>query len=360
MTTLMCQMPNPTDATSLYRGLGPLQALRRTGTFDRFELAVGGLVNWASLKNCDAVFVQRPAKKDHVRIVDMAKANKKKVWIDYDDWLYGVPFSNKTHRIYNDPNTQNYMSEMIAKADVVSVSTPYLGRLVQSILARIAKGAQSVPGLILDPEKVVVVPNAYDLDLMSDLSDASKQPHQNKLVAWRGSGTHDKDLLGVTENLVRVIEKHLDWTYNFIGEPFWLSIERLEKIPGIRETNIQLTETIDPIDYLGFLKTVAPALMIVPLEDGDFNRSKSNIAWLEATHAGAVTLAPDFDEWRKPGVITYKNAEDFERKLDDFLRGEYDAERAWRLSRDYILENLTLDRVNGTREEIVRRLTGRM
>lgn len=286
-------------------------------------------------------------------MISMAKANRKQVWIDYDDWLYGVPLFNKASRIYNNPAIQNNMSTMLAKADIVSVSTPFLQEQVRSIIRRIAKGAQSEPGLLLDPSKVVVVPNAYDMDLMNPLTEAAKPPHQNKIVAWRGSGTHDKDLLCVTPALKEAIGKHLDWTYNFIGEPFWLTIEMLDEVPGIKDSNVILTETIDPIDYLGFLEKTRPALMIVPLDDCPFNRSKSNIAWIEATHAGAVTLAPDFEEWRRPGIINYTDSKDFEVKLDSFLRGELDGGYQWRQSRDFIKNTLTLTKVNERRQDII-------
>ncbi len=314
-------------------------------------------VNWATLKGCDVIFLQRPATLDHVRMVDMAKANRKPVWIDYDDWLYGVPHSNKASRLYNNPAIQNNMSSIIAKADVISVSTPHLAGLVRSIIERIKKGSQSEPGLILDPDKVIVVPNAYDEDLLADLK-ATKE-RQSKHLAWRGSGTHDKDLLGVTEELARCVSNHKDWTYTFIGEPFWLSLEILDKAAGEGSNNIQVAETIDPVEYLALLRITKPAIMIVPLDDCDFNRSKSNIAWIEATHAGAVTIAPDFEEWRRPGIINYKDAADFERKMESFLRGEIDGEKHWRLSRDFILDHLTLRDVNNVREGILLKLLER-
>lgn len=355
---LSCQMPEPTDATSLYRGVGPLQTLRRQTNYD-LELVVGGMVNWASLKGSDAVFLQRPALDNHVRMIDMAKANGKPVWVDYDDWLYGVPHFNKAARLYGKTNIQNNMSKLIAKADVVTVSTPFLKNQIVRIIEAIAKSPQQEKNLVLDPRKVVVVPNAYDLDIMSDLSEASKSPHQNKLVAWRGSGTHDKDLLNVTPNLASVIGRHLDWTYSFIGEPFWLSMEQLDQVPGAKETTVNIVETLDPIDYLAFMTTVKPAVMIVPLDDNPFNRSKSNIAWIEATHAGAVTIAPDFEEWRRPGILNYSTPEEFEKVLEDLLRGHVDGNFLWRQSRDFILENLTLPKVNQRRQDIINCLVER-
>lgn len=354
----MCHMPNALDATSLYRGVGPLQSLRRRMGRD-IEMRIGGDVNWGTLKGIDAVFMQRPAMDSHVQILNMAHANRKPVWVDYDDDLYHVPFNNRTFKLYSNPKIQNNISTLIAKADVLTVSTPQLAETFRAILEQIGRAQQKEPGLKLSPGKIHVVPNAYDIEHLDPLSDATKAPHQRNIVCWRGSGTHDKDLMAFTPEICKAVGRHLDWTYNFVGEPFWWTMEQLDQVKGVKPTTVIQTETIDPIEYFNFLKNTLPALMIVPLEDCPFNRAKSNIAWVEATHAGAVTLAPDWPEWQRPGIINYKDAYDFELKLETFLRGGNDGMALWKQSRDFILENLTLSKVNMLREVIVRDLVER-
>ncbi len=349
---LMCHTPVATDATSLYRGVGPLSSLRKAMRGD-FNYSLNKDVNWATLKAVDGVFLQRPSQPRHVQITEMAQANGKAVWVDYDDNLFVVPKSNRANMIYGKAEVQNAMCAIIAKADVISASTEVLAESIRVILGRIASAPQNGSGLLLDERKIVVVPNAYDLELMTDLIDPrNKLPHQNKLIAWRGSATHDKDLWGVTPQLQQALAKHLDWTFTFIGEPFWMTIEALQEVPGIKPTNIFLAETLDPIEYLAFVKRTAPALMIVPLDDNPFNHCKSNIAWLEATHAGAMCLAPNFPEWRRPGILNYKTAEDFGEKLEAFMRGEIDGYQYWKASAEYIVKELTLEKINRLRERI--------
>jgi hypothetical protein len=179
-------------------------------------------------------------------------------------------------------------------------------------------------------------------------------------VTWRGSATHDKDLALVTEQIAKVIERNLSWTYQFVGEPFWWTMERLDQVPGLKPKSITHVEPLDPIVYFEFLQKVKPALFIVPLEDIAFNRAKSNIAWIEATYAGAVAIAPDWPEWRKPGVINYNTPEEFGKVFADALKGGvFDLRARWQESRDYIAANLLLSQVNRVREVVLRGLVDR-
>jgi len=52
--------------------------------------------------------------------------------------------------------------------------------------------------------------------------------------------------------------------------------------------------------YFERLLSIAPHYIVVPLENCDFNKGKSNIAWLEGTLAGAACISrsemPEFDK----------------------------------------------------------------
>jgi hypothetical protein len=349
MIRLHAFIPAPTDATSWYRGVGPLQTLRRRN--GNFELVINPVADWSTLKGADCIFMQRPCADHHVKLATMAQLNRKPMWVDFDDDLYCVPPSNRTFGLYGNQKIQNNITEIVCRADYVSVSTPRIKDVFCAVMETI-KGNESPVGFKLDPNKVVVIPNAYDEELLNPLLGLMewKQQHQRKLVMWRGSGTHDKDLWEFTPELRAVVDMHREWSVNFTGEPFWLTIERLRDIGGQRITT---TATLDPIEYLDYLTKTAPALVIVPLDEHPFNYAKSNCVWLEATHAGAVVLAPDWPEWRRPGILNYRDKDEFRIKLDGFCRGEVDGRHLWNLSREWIFSNLTLSVVNAKRAEIL-------
>lgn len=351
MKSIVNAIPADRDATAFYRSSGVLYGLLK-------ELNIRNLAfkefTWAEVAQVDAAFFQRPWGVNIPQIIDMFHDQGKKVWVDYDDDLFSVPFFNKTHKIYSDKKAQNAMASILSKADKVTVSTIALQAKFQKILEAVKDGNPNDKTLILDPTKIIHVPNAYNRQFMGPIE---KQGRQKKIVLWRGSSTHDKDLMEYTAAMGKVMGNHLDFTYTFVGSPFWWSIEQFETIQGITDKNLVLAGMLDPIEYMRFLREIKPCLIVVPLHDCEFNRAKSNIAWIEATMAGAVCLAPNWPEWQRPGVINYESQIDFAEKMDAYLRGEFDGAKLWQDSADYISENLTIGKVNKTRRTILEEIT---
>ncbi len=60
------------------------------------------------------------------------------------------------------------------------------------------------------------------------------------------------------------------------------------------------------LEYFRYMHDVAAAIVVHPLSDCDFNRAKSMACYLEASHAGAAFVGPDFEEFQRPGITAYK------------------------------------------------------
>lgn len=331
---LRINLPNATDATSFYRGMGPIALMERRYPHFRFDYDTP-TYNWASLMKEDIVFMQRPYKPDHLKIIDMCKNNGKKVWVDFDDDLFTVPMSNPAYRVYGSDDTKMTIAKIITRADHVTVSTPFLKNVLET---RAPKPLN---------EHITVVPNAYNsflLDGVRKRYPALKT--RQKLVMWRGSSTHHRDLAEYLDVLVDIVNRHKDWTFLFQGDKPWFVFEKLGD-------NAIFGDSLDPIEYFHMIRQLQPQLMIVPLHDSDFNRSKSNIAWMEGAFAGAATLAPDWDEWKRPGTLNYKDRESFGATLEAFLNGSYDlnelSEKAW----THITQELDLEVVNEKRKAVI-------
>lgn len=318
-------IPTKTDATSLYRAVGPLTLL---------EKQIPGLVtaqmnefDWSTLMGIDAMFVQRPFTENHHQIVKIVKRQRIPLWIDYDDFLFDVPKWNPVYSSYMNDSRQKCIAECIAMADVVSVTCNDLKEKI----------------LKLNPD-VIVIPNAWN-DHVTPFS-ARKTTERKKLVTWRGSNTHRNDLLTVRKEIVQLSNEHPEVTWNFIGEQPWFAEDMPEK-------SVVFTPAMDFLDYAEYMRKLEPSIHIVPLVDCDFNRCKSNIAWQEATMAGAVTIAPDFPEFRVPGVITYKSPEEFYLHMKGMMEGVFDLEKLYQSSLNHMIENCRLSNINEKRFDII-------
>jgi hypothetical protein len=317
---ILTRIPNPNDGVSLYRGFGPLGHLR---TMMDVEFHQAQEFNWATLSQCDGIYMVRPATDNDLALMRMANACQKKVWIDYDDHILKIPPHNPAHAFYQRPNIRKNIQRLIEEAHVVSVSTQLLADEFQTF--RTWEGG-----------KIHVIPNAFPTNL---LAWNGPMAPRNKVISWRGSRTHDKDLSYAHAFLLEAQKRLIDWEFHFFGE---IDYQTLSLLPPTRTKIFPYT---DVIDYFHQLKSSAPAVHIVPLEDNEFNRSKSNIAWIEATWAGATVFTNALPEFAKPGVLPLEN-------IWDHI-GMFTAHTSQALSHEFIQRNLLLDNVNHLRRDIL-------
>lgn len=336
---LMALIPNPKDATSFYRGIGPLTSLRKIPVRgESVNIIIPDQVNWATLKMCDAVFMQRPYHKEHLTAARLAKDWNKPLWVDYDDFLLGVPDDNPAFETYASDETKKRIVDIVAMADVVTVSTQALKDLF--------RGPKS--GRPFN-KRIYVVPNAFD----DDAFRGAPEPKAHNLICWRGTNTHQRDLAEVSEHFVRLSRTKEDWLWSFVGWNPWFATGHMP------HKSTKYIAALPVEDYYAYMRLTRPAIQIVPLSDSPFNRSKSSIAWIESTYAGAAVLAPDWEEWRKPGVTTYKDIDDFGVQLEALMNlGPEGRKQANQASWAHIQERLKLSQVNKLRAQVLAGLLG--
>lgn len=340
MISVMVILPNTLDATSFYRGAGPLNQLRRS--MSNLILTYPQNIHWPVCDASDALFIQRPYKKEHLKTIEIAKASRQPVWVDYDDFLFDIPNDNPCHNTYMESETQRIVASCIALADVVTVSTSELKRQLQ----RPGKN-----GKILN-ERIYVLPNAYNSQLLEHHWEEAEKTKRSALVSWRGSQTHQADLFEIAEPIVDTSRKfeNTDWCWQFIGYHPWF----LTKFMPPKKTFA--IAPMDILDYHQFMTRTGPAIQFVSLHDHVFNHCKSNIAWIEGTMAGAVTIAPDWPEWRQPGVITYQTPDEFKSVLENLMADPKWADKVREMnamSRKEIREKYLLSQVTVQRRKIL-------
>lgn len=325
--------PDATDALAYYRGSGPLANICKNYTdFDYTHIPND--ISWASIKKFDAVFIQRACSAEFLKVVELCNKWSIPVIGDYDDWLYELPASNPAALAFK--KSQSSFTQIINGLDAIIVANEKLKEMTRSLL--------------LDQNKPIhVVPNAYDVKLFKKYRHAGNVKTKKKIFAWRGGNSHLGDLLSVKEDYRNLFKSYPDWQFIFIAQNPW--------ILGAKEfSNVQMADPLNIIEYFRAVHDTGISILAHPLEDNEFNRAKSMCSWLEATHARAAFIGPDFEEFHRDGILNYgKNLSFFEaasRVLNDMqLMNQmyFDSEM-------YIMKHLTLDIVNKLRVKAFREL----
>ncbi len=304
---------NPENNVSFYRAEQPLQRLGIKYDFLYNNFETKDLVNY------EAVLITQAYADQHLYIAEKCMEYGVKLWLDYDDLLLDVsPWHSTTYHIFSKPEIAVNIKKLMAMASFITFSTPFLQQY-------------------FNVNNSYVLPNAFDFTLDKKLGNSKEVMH-------RGSDSHNLDLWTFRDPILKALSNS---TYkpHFVGiNPIYLNME----------LNGYWTMPMPRDIYFNWLyNSCNSRIQIVPLKDSAFNRSKSNCAWLEGTYAGCVVLAPNWEEWRRPGIINYNNANDFAEKLKGMMSGRIDLEAKLEKSREYILQNISVDKVNEIRNEII-------
>ncbi len=272
------------DATSFYRVHMAFASHR-----DVELVFFGDDISESEIYHFDCIYLQRPFEHRHKKILETARRWNIKTWVDFDDLLTKIPFSNPASHIYL--GLVDSILKIIDLADIVTVSTP---------------GLRDVFG-----QRCSVIHNALPFD-------PPEVPNTNKVVMWRGGSAHVRDVTMIGPVCLALAEKYPDWLWVFCGDlPWWASF-----LPK----NCHWEMPQDVGDFLDSMCRLMPRVLLCPLEDHLFNRCKSNIAWLEATRAGAVCLSSKFDEFE---FAEHFGKEDFQGRLESLMTDDAHLEHAF-------------------------------
>lgn len=314
----------PQGACSYYRSIGAFSKIKDI----TFELLEKG--NWVNYSSIDILYLERPVLPSFIEGMKMAKSFNIPVWIDFDDDLFSVPKYNPSHNFYSKQETIDCIITACRMADVITVTSVKL----QKVYGKYNKN-------------VVVIPNAWnDINFPFDMNALSNK----KIINWRGSATHRNDLLEYKDSILKAVNTKKDWQWSWIGKEHWMISDFIED-----KQKISLDE-MDIIQFFNVMKQLNPSIHMVPLKINEFNEAKSNIAWLEATYAGAVTIAPPMEQWDRPGVIKYQDMDHIYDEIIDTMNNDKKRKAMWKDSIEFIDSELTLSKINKKRSEIIESL----
>lgn len=333
MTRILLVTHKSSNSISFYRSVMPWNQIQKEYD-DVFVTTIDlsrptDVFQWDVLSAHDILFISNPIAAKHLDIIRVAKTYGLKTWSDYDDCYLDIPEDDKSFNLVSRGHIGQVVKDCLIESDITTVTTEYLKSMLLPYSTRIE-----------------VVKNAFPMDLLNENSLSGITQGTHNFVSWRGSEHHARSMKEFSKEITAVAKENPDWTFKFFGYNPDFDFDY---------THHEFTELFDSFYRL---KKFSSKIHIVTLFDRPFNRSKSNISFIEGVIAGSVVLAPDWQEWKLPGVVNYSTKEDFQEKLSCLLKGEYNLTELFEESRDYILNNLSLKEANKDRIKILQNLTG--
>lgn len=214
----------------------------------------------------DVIVVQRQATAQNKLALTKFKDLGFKLVYDLDDNMWNLPASNPAARILATMREGFY--DCAHMCDLLTVSTPGLKSAVKTVMPKL-------------PAEIVVVPNAIDKNLFH-VSERVEKNDDKFVVGWGGSNTHAGDIREAWEILPGLLEELPKLHLEFIGHGPPKSIED--------HPRVKIRNFVPVAEYFARYTSWNWDVVLAPLDDNRFNRSKSNIKMLEASMMGSVCL----------------------------------------------------------------------
>ena len=256
-------------ASAFYRCLMPMYALNMGGkAVSHASRARFG----REALNYDVVVMQIENSPSAIEFASTLQAQGKKVVYEIDDAFDCLEPWHPQYASYSQPERQDAVRSMLAKADAVQVSTPWLAARYSDVAKR-----------------VEVIPNMIELAAWPPAERLRRDGRWK--VLWAGSPSHAGDLEVVIPALGAFAKAHPDVTIVFFGQTV-----KDDRLPADQ------VETIDFCEFEEYpikLAAIDADVAIAPLTDVLFNRGKSNLRILQYWATGYPVIASDVGPYRE-------------------------------------------------------------
>lgn len=232
-------------------------------------------IDWA-----DIVVLQKQTNQKALPFIQYAKQKGKKVITEVDDDYFNIPVWNPAHKHYL--GKEQDLINFYRMSDAITVTTPHLAKELTKHCDKTIVLPNS-----LDIKEIDRFHNMSDTDLMKytqylsvdqkpiTLEEARSRMEDKVVIGWGGSPTHLRDLEQATEAILKLCSENK----NVLIVMMACCTETLMK--KLDPSQILLVKPSPIFMYPQVLSSMEWDIGICPIEDNVFNRSKSNLKYLE-------------------------------------------------------------------------------
>jgi glycosyltransferase involved in cell wall biosynthesis len=236
----------------------------------------------------DVLALQRPAHSYGAKQFDRFEGHVARVY-ETDDDILTMETSNNA--FVTNPTAVESVKYCLERAEMITVSTPYLAELYAPLNSNIR-----------------ILQNCVKAELL----DLPRKRRDRVTVGWQGGSSHLVDLCAVQDPLREVLDAHPDADMHWIG---------VDYSPLVRR-KCRFTPWSD--DVGDYYKAFDFDIAIAPLADVPFNKAKSHLKALDAAARGVPVIAQDMEPYRefvKDGETGYlvRSDADWVKRLTELI-----------------------------------------
>ena len=260
-------------ACGWYRCYVPGVALKKLG----YGVVLDEQIKEGDIDEADVVVIQQPSRTQHVEAIRAANNAGKFTVAELDDDVWNLSPLNPSHVYWDRPEVKRNARACVEEADIVTTPTHLLAEKLRT----------------MNPN-VKVLPNMLPTDGW-DYPEPKVQVEDKVVLGWAGSSSHGGDFRAVNGVIQQLLDRYPHVEFALVGGPGEIELEEHERIRPLDATDIRR--------YPKILENFDVGL--IPLADTAFNRSKSDLKFVEYSMLGIPSVASKLE----PYLRTIKHGE---------------------------------------------------
>lgn len=289
--------------------------------------------------NVKAVRLQRQAttpQKEFVKFLkEVQKEHKFKLIYEIDDVVFreDIPDYNKFKSAFVSNEIRNNVVEIMGMCDEISVTCEFMKELYRE-----RTGKNEITVIPNFPAKMWIG-NYFNPDRINQLYDKNKARPR---ILYTGSGAHFdvENRTGQKDDFEHVVKAIIDTRFKYR----WVFIGAYP-IPlhqYVQNGDIEFHPWQRLYDYPKKISELGVQMMVAPLQDNTFNKSKSDIKYIEACAFGLPVACQDLCTY-KDAEIKFKTGDEMLYQIENELRraGHYknSSHKRRRVAEERFIEN---------------------
>lgn len=331
-----------------YRNNIPAQALKRKGHEIKYLALNSGRQIEEEIKEWpDTVVFSRTYPMDPLGVLRDFKRRGKRVIYEVDDDLWNVNPDNPSVALSEEKRRQ--YEHLMNEADACTTTTEVLAKLLRKF-----------------NKNVFVCPNAVDASLFALKREPVKK--ERLRIGYAGAASHWGDLMNISEALKALNGKY-DFEFCFFGmcgspleaEMYQYEMALLYNLTPEKKKyleaalawyrtmkNVRMFHVpfYPPMMYSEVLAGLDFDIGIIPLNDNQFNHSKSCIKFYEYATIKAATLSSHVTPYKEEVGYTCKNTvKDWTNKLEKLIKDESFRKKLQEKQSKWVKENRDINKI---------------